>query len=316
MAGERLIAAALAGVIIGGAVSSHVNIDAMSPGNNVISRSADGGPTPTPSPTATPRIMEASPIPGTGACPDVETSLSLTKDLGNIAVTGIPDNTGNVDVAKGAFTNTIGLGTEAFLAEPGGNLIGLTSNQADLVAMNNSDGHINAFDAETHEIARGCPPIFQLLPTNGLVLLAGQEMEVEVGHSDDNGKWVSDGKKFELKEIQNHQWLFVIKGFSADATVQGQDKNRILRITKYVPGAFELKMYKAGKNNNTPFMSEGGFLQVVADAHNGQTNCGTGCRGVGFVGYEINTGAVTWDEQTMNRNGDPKQGWTQKFKNW
>lgn len=338
MARERLIATALAGVIVGGAVSSQVNIDAMSRGNNITSRSAEG-PTPTPSPTATPRIMEnPSPTPGTGACPDVETSLTITNTQGGVGMAGVPTSVGIniVDRAavkdhpelggNSAFTNTIGQGTEMALAKPGvyiagadlvdrqaNNPFGANPGGADTIYTSN--GSINLTDAEFRTVLRSCPPAFIALFQGGWDFFRAQEGILELGHYDQNGKWTSDGVKFNLKEVQGRNYFFVTRGIYPTGQ-QNADGNKTWRFTSYTPGHNEVDMMPSKKEGNAAFVDETRILQDAQTSHSGGSNCGAnGCSELVMVIYDANTGATVILDQNQGRNQDASQGWNQIWTN-
>lgn len=293
---------------------------------------AVGSPTPTPieSARSTTRINQ-SPT-SFNACPAPETGTVTTKQVDNVRFGGLPDSTSNVLNADTAstpgvtFTHKIkGVGTENFYAEPGGLLVGADfesrfsgnpngDNGAGWSAEWNSDGHINQFDAETHAILRSCPE-FQLIPTGGLMEVIGNKFSVEVFHTDENGNMVSDNIKIDFGEVHGGINMLTIRGLFADMATQNNDRNRLALITNYVPGTVEVKMYKPGKKSNTAFISEGQFLQVVRDAHAGQTNCGTGCPNLEWVGIDLNAKSIDIAKQTAGQDGDFTQGWQKSSSN-
>lgn len=297
------------------------------------------GPTPapteivTPSPSPSVRINQApTPTPFNG-CPVIETETANVKQIDNIKFSGFPDSTGNLlnaDTATAAngvtFSHKIkGVGTEKYYAEPGGLLVGNDfesthtgnpngDNPQGWAAEWNSDGHINQFDAETHAILRGCPET-QLVPTGGMVEIVGNKFTVEIYHTDENGNLVFDNMRVDVGEVHGGINMLTIRGLFADMTSQNHDNNRLAVISGYVPGTVEVKMYKPGKKSNTAFISEGQFLQVVRDAHEGQTNCGTGCSDFEWAGIDLNTKGLDVAKQTAGQDADFTQGWQKRGNN-
>src|SRR3989344_6107485 len=85
---------------------------------------------------------------------------------GDIRVFGVPANPNNtVDLAQGPFKNTLGMGSQGFLAEPGGLLVGsdfesrfggnpFGDNANGWKAMWLSKGHIKPFSGVSQEVLR------------------------------------------------------------------------------------------------------------------------------------------------------------------
>lgn len=312
----------------------------VSPNLVTSAKAATGGPGPSESPSALPSASpsagaRALETPQPGLCPTV-TELVTQPDfsLSNVAFKGAPINVDskNIDLPRGQFGSKATInGLELLFAEPGGLLVGPDfvskdtgnpngpDNLLGAVKVWTSDGHIQFFDAETHAILRGCPPEHQLLPTNGLAMVIGNKFNVEVMKSDEKGNLVpDDGKVFVFKQLDQKNGginFFAIKGLFADSSTQGQDRNRILRITGYVPGTVEVKMYKAGKNN-TPWISERSLFQMARDAHSGQENCGTGCGDLFVTQFEMNSKAFSVVKQTADKGADFSQGWNLVYRNY
>lgn len=315
-----------AGLVLGGVALG--NLDRISMFNRV--QGADGGPGATPSPTPSGRPESATPAPVTGkaetlsVCPPSELQTKLEKEIAHIRFGGIPDKATNILLATGDFKNTLKAGTEAFFAEPGGLLVGPDfeskfggnpngDNPNGWRAQWESKGHINPFDAETHYIARTCPPVMQLIPTNGFAQFIGNQFSVEMYRTDEKGNLISENKAFMFQETHPGINIFTVRGLFADAKVQNQDRSRIAVVRHYVPGTMELKMYKPGIKQNTAFVSEGQLQQTVRDAHEGQTNCGTGCSDVYVTSLDLNTGGWHFTE---HKGSDIKTGWNLRFKSF
>lgn len=293
--------------------------------------------------TPAPVVRGATPSVTTseGACPSVETSLTTTSEHGGIRFTGFAENgVSNVlnansakDGSGKAFNNAIQNGTEGFFADPGGLLVGPDfesqatgknpwgANPAGWGAMYDSGGHIVPLLAEYHEIARYCGPVFQNIPEGGFIWITGQEFTLEVGHQDNNGKWVSEGAKIRVTERPGTNNFLVIRGLFGDEQ-QDTDRNKTARITDYVPGHLQLEMYPSGIDANTAFISEDQLAQKAATSHREGSNCGDGgCSTLTVTMVDLNTGAVSIAEQKATRAQASNwknmfQGWRSVFRNW
>lgn len=275
-------------------------------------------------------------VPGGEICPPVDTALQTNIELGGtgIRMAGVPSRASNVDVARGQFRNTVGLGTEAFAADPGGLGVGPDfesrfsgnpwgDNPAGWRSMWESGGAIFPWLDEYLHLARECPPKFQNLPEGGFVWLTGVQMTVDVGKQDGRSRWQPEGIKIELPEQQSHDniYFFMIRGLYGD-NAQNTDKNRTLLVTDYVPGHTLLKMYPSRRDTNTAFISEGQVLQDLAVAHSTGTNCGDGgCSKVTVVYLDVNTGAAGVWEHTATRDqaknfNNMRSGWSLKYSNY
>lgn len=289
--------------------------------------------------TATPRSQEARPsgTPGVVVVGETEKGLvyaTLTPEparaavieKGGIRVFGVPDRATNVDIARGEFRNTLGLGTEAVLAEPGGLLVGpdffdrqgdnpLGQNSRGADTMYESKGHIKPFSAVTQEVVRWPGEAWQNLPEGGFVFFSAGQMTVEIVGADGNVR-----ARFEMPHKGgNHNYFFIARGLYPEGTplTQDSDRNLRVRITQYVPGHTELEMYEAGNNTNTAFISEGQFLQKARMSQRSGTNCGAGgCSKLTAVMFDTNTGAFAVVEHSGNRDSDPRQGWRSVTKNF
>lgn len=317
--------------LVGGAlVLGGVALDRLALSYNIPSRAADG-PTPSPSPTGIPG-KDGAPTPSGkpevfSVCPPSELQTKLEKQVGHIQFGGIPEKADNILLATGEFKNTVRAGTEAFFAEPGALLVGpdfeskfngnpYGDNPNGWKHLWESKGHINAYDAEYHEIASTCPPFIRVVPTNGFAQIIGNQFSVELYRTDDKGNLVSEGKAFSFLETHPGINIFTMRGLFADAKVQNQDRNRLAVVRNYVPGTIEYKMYPPGRRENSAFISEGQLLQVVKDAHDGRTNCGTGCSEVFVTSVDLNTGGWHFSQHTAGQEQNPRAGWNLRFKNF
>ncbi len=342
--GAKMAAAIAIGTVGIVAFSSNTIMDAMSNrGPAPIVRSASGPSaaptetvTPIPSPSA--RInMAPTPTPNTGACPDVETALQIQRTVNGVGMTGIPDSV-SVNVVdravvkdhpelggNPAFTNTVGQGSEIALAKPGvyiggadlvdrqaNNPYGANPGGADTIY--GSGGSIHLTDAEYRAVFRACPPEFQNLPEGGWDFYRGQEGIYELGHYDQNGKWTSDGVKFQLNEVQGRNYFFITRGVYPNGQ-QNTDGNKTWRVSSYIPGHNEVDMMPSRDETNAAFVDETRVLQDAQTSHS-RANCGAnGCSELVLVIYDANTKAVVILDQNQGRNQDASQGWIQTYTN-
>lgn len=235
-----------------------------------------------------------------------------------VRISGVPTriDSGTVDIAKGQFRNTLGLGTEGFIAEPGGLLVGpdfdsksaknpFGENPAGWDAMYDSGGSIKPFSSVSQEVLRFAGPAFQNLPEGGFVLASAGQMTARVGEA-----------TFDFRPEPGKNYFFVVRGRYADGQ-QDSDLNKTMEFTNYKPGHALVNMYESRDRTNTAFISEGQFLQMAQTSHSSGTNCGAeGCSRLKVVFFDVNTKALTVIEQTQGRFGDSRQGWNLVFRNW
>lgn len=308
--------AAVAGLVIAGAVGGYAASE------NARSVNASGiNVDPNPSPT--PSLMVDNPTDGGNGWtnPDLLCPVEGT----SISALGVPEiiDASTVDVARKArgFENTVGLGTEAFMAEPGGLLVGPDfgsksrknpwgENPQGWDAMYKSKGHIQPFSSVTQEVLRWDCPAFLKVPEGGFAKLSAGRLDITV-----NG--IEDGiKRFVLPQIENNNYFFIVRGFYGD-NKQNTDRNRTLTVDGYAPGSAEYEMYQAGFDTNTAFISEGQILQQAATSHSGGTNLGDGgASKLTVVYYDLNSEAFGVWQQTLGRKGNPANNWEVLYTNW
>lgn len=206
-----------------------------------------------------------------------------------------------VDTAKGQFVNKIDQGSEAFAAEPGGLLVGPDfgsmssenpngNNPAGWNAMYRSEGSIQPFSSVTQEVIRWPNEAYQNVPEGGFMMGTWGQAKVTI-----------DNVSIDMPAKPNNTYIFIARGANGD-NLQNTDKNKTAKITKYVPGHAEVKMYQARQKTNTAFISEGQFAQIVRDAHSGGTNNGDGGSSkVTVVYYDVNSKAYLVIEQEAGR---------------
>jgi hypothetical protein len=273
-----------AAVLAGAEVLDIVNSNKVNTGTNI--GSYDNG--------------QASQVPASG---DIQT-FQPDQTIGNlIPVKGIPDYTEHVDVAKGVFKNTIGQGTQAFLAEPGGLLVGpdfdytgknnpFGVNKKGWDAMYKSDGNIQTINPVTQEVMHNAD-FTGMIPEGGWMIVSTATTHVKMGDVE-----------FTLPEITDNNYLLYVRGLYGDMK-QNTDRNTDAVFTNYHPGHALYMMLEAADKSNVGFLSEGQFKQMAETSHTGGTNLGDGGASRLTVVYvDLNTKAAGVWTQTAGRNQD------------
>ncbi len=235
---------------------------------------------PTPEPTAVP----PTPIPTVVATqpPQPTAPAAGPVVIGELGFVGAPDNVDRaiVDVARGGFINTLGMGTEAWLAEPGKLLVGPDFPQAQIDA---AGGAIERFNPLNQDGCRNNPPCILMAPGGGFSFASlgwgVMEMEATFGHVTLN-----------LPGEEGHNYHVYIRGLYGDGRPD-TDENRDVLLTAYSPGHVEVTYYPGIPNGG--FVSEEQFEQRVVTSQSGGTNCGDrGCTKLTVVFFDLNTGAL------------------------
>lgn len=204
-----------------------------------------------------------------------------------------PNNT--VDIAKGVFKNTIGLGTEAFTAEPGALLVNSDfeskatdrnpngANPAGWGAMYDSRGHIRQISPDTQHSFTYAPPAEYLLAQGGWDIFAAPRLRFTI-------QGVEKDRVVDLPAAPNVGYLVWIRGPYAD---HPQAKNvKVVLLDFEVAATLGMRAPAGNANENQAFWSEGQVKQMVRDMHTGESNCGMkGCSEVRVVYLDYNTGA-------------------------
>lgn len=192
---RELIRLGVAALIAGGSAVVLDQVTAVMGQNVGGPRPSNGGPDGTPTPTVTPTIAPATATVTATVTPRATEKPAVPIiERDGVRISGVPDriDSRNVDVAKGAFKNTLGLDTEAFIAEPGGLLVGPDfgsksaknpsgENPAGWDAMYDAGGSIKPFSPVSQEILRYAGPAFQNLPEGGFVFASAGQMTARVG---------------------------------------------------------------------------------------------------------------------------------------
>jgi hypothetical protein len=178
-----------------------------------------------------------------------------------------------VTVATDAtYTNTIGLFTAPFVAEPG--VLTADSVEGCIIngVVNTSCWHINPsnqvkltdLEAEGLDLREG-----------GWLMVTGAYVTLTV-----------DGVTLTVNAIEDHSWFVIIRGLLPDG--DGSDRNRQVIATSYNAGFTLATNLPVGSR-----VSEEYFEANVFTAHN-VGNCGDGgCTAVSALFYDLNTGAWT-----------------------
>lgn len=189
---------------------------------------------------------------------------------------------GGVDVstqdaqAQGQFVNTLGLGTQSWLAEPGKLLV--DGWDFDLNALKGSGGAIDTWNPTSQEIFGWMPPAFWNLNEGGFALLVGNRMTVAV----------PDRATFHVEGDESTAWIVIMRGLYSDAATPN-DRNLNVMVKDYVPGNIMAARYSGTPNGG--FISEGQFNQLANTTQKGSNDCGqSGCPKLYALFYDANTG--------------------------
>lgn len=261
---------------------------------------------PTPSPEATPRL----PI--------------LNIDLGGgikINTKNVPGkvDSGKVDTAKGPFKNTIGGGSEGWLATPGGLLVGpdfgytgsgnpFGRNPEGWKAMYEAGGSIQPFSPVTQDVLRYNGPAFQNLPEGGFILGSWGQARVTIGDVTIN-----------MPQRPNNDYIFIARGMYGD-NKQDTDRNSTAMVENYKPGHALVNMYQPRVASGLGFIDQDQFVEMSFTAHTAGTNGGDGGNSMlTVVFYDANTSAFVVMQQQKDRAlriEDYAKGWKTVFANF
>lgn len=298
------------------------------------------GPPPdseTPVPAPAKPVSNVAPVPTTAVVPaptmaptaqPATTPRSATGpavDRGGVKTVGVPDPATNIELAAGNFKNTLGLGTRAFLAEPGGLLVGPDfgsgsqnnpwgANPGMWDAMYKSNGHTRPFSPDTQHSFANEPNASYLASVGGWAIFSVPNLTFEVLNM-----------RVEVPAEVGLNNLVFIRGLYYAGPSQDQTRNAMVRLLDFVPGATLGMRHPGGySRENTAFWSEGQFKQFVATSHLGESNCGSGCSKVRATYLDLNTRALgVWEHQVSSRPASiagavesAGAGWTLKYKNY
>lgn len=276
-------------------------------------------PTTTPSPvrpTETP-TAEVVKLPRATTTEIPTATAQETAEILEVRVEGVPQLATSVEVAtSGEEVNTIGLGTEAFLAEPGGLMVGpdfgytgdkgpFGQNKGGWETMYESLGMIQPYSALSSEKLIWEPPVYWLVDEGGWALFQAGKLSLEV-----------DGMKVELPDDGTGH-IFAIRGKYPDGK-QDSDLNRTVKLIDYVPGQASAFDYNAGADGrNMAFLSEEQMRDMVANGHWNAGNCGAeGCSRIRVVYLDLNTKAFGIWEHKSDRGTSFEDAWDKAGKDW
>lgn len=192
---------------------------------------------------------------------------------------GVPTSvdSSTLGFAQGEFSNVTGFGTQAWIADPGKLLVGPDYPQE---MIDSSGGAIERFSPANQYVCQTAPDCFVNLNEGGFNVYSGNGMRINN---------LPNGETITLKSDPATNWLVVIRGRNSDSTVD-TDFNTQVRLTNYVPGHILFSRYPG--NPAGGYVSEGQFLQMAADSHSDDTNCGAnGCSKLFVAFYDVNTQA-------------------------
>ncbi|MBU0999874.1 hypothetical protein KKE78_00560 [Patescibacteria group bacterium] len=240
--------------------------------------------------TATPEVAAtATPISEVTAIATVTPKPAVTEVAGGIEnvgnFQGVPEriNAADVLIADGAdgygnvFTNTIKLGSEMIIAEPG--VLKVECWRFPPEQLEQFGQSALCFDSGNHYVLHTKEDSL-LVPEGAFSMLNGNAMSV--------GITGTGSTRFHLEiggPVGNHN-IVVIRGLFGDNSTPA-DRNRVARVTNHTSGAVVGDMYPRGS-----FVSQGQFEQIVENALVNNPNCGDeGCGTVRAYFLDLNTGA-------------------------
>jgi hypothetical protein len=211
-----------------------------------------------------------------------ESMALLSEGMGPTAfsITGAPGTVDSERVlrAQGAdeygnvFKNTIELGTEMMLAEPGSVLVGPDFDDPEMVK---STPRMDWISPITQDTLRDPEEEYFNAAEGEFLWFTGATVRADVA-----------GYSIFLEGKPGHNWFLIIRGLFPDGK-QDSDRNSTVQFTEYVPGHAQAMLYPPGA-----YISEGNFLQVAELSHVAGRNCGKeGCSGLSVFFLDLNTGA-------------------------
>ena len=233
-------------------------------------------------PTQVPQVNAVEPEPlmpvySGSSSQDPAGSQSYSGGVPGFEISGAPGTAGNVlvvqcpDAFGNCFENSIGLGSQMMLAEPGSVLVGP--------------------DFQDHQMVAREPSIDWISPITQFTLSAPQE---DANAAEGAFLWftgatvTAEVRDFtvRLEGSRGHNWFLMIRGLFPDGK-QDADRNSTVAFSDYVAGHAQVMLYPTGA-----FISEGNFLQVAELSHRDARNCGNeGCSGLSVFMLDLNTGA-------------------------
>lgn len=225
-------------------------------------------------PAQVPPVAAGQPVPeaqspsggqeASGGVPGFEIS-GAPDEAGNVLVVQCPDAFGN------CFKNTIGLGSQMMLAEPGSLLVGPDFQDKKMVERELSIDWISPIT----QFTLSAPQESANAAEGAFLWFTGATVTAEVRDF-----------TVRLEGSQGHNWFLIIRGLFPDGR-QDADRNSTVVFSDYVAGHAQVMLYPTGA-----FISEENFLQVAELSHRDARNCGNeGCSGLSVLMLDLNTGA-------------------------
>ncbi len=182
--------------------------------------------------------------------------------------------------AKGdvRHTNTIGLGSEHFIAEPG------VYTTSDIDSKDIKGGSAYYLSPDVQRPFTGDDEEFPLIE-GGFAMITGAGMDLDV-----HGQTLT---RLHLEAEKGHSWFVIVRGNTRDYQID-EDPNSKIIATNYNRGYVLGTILPPGQ-----YVSQDYFLQNVESAHGqyqskNSINCGTdGCSRVSVVLLDASTGAYT-----------------------
>ena len=211
---------------------------------------------------------------------------SLLEGITEPTFLNVPETAENVELASGMFENTIGHGSRAFLAEPGGLWVGPEFSQRQIDA---AGGNIQRINPGNQELLETLGPSFHTIPEGGWL------------HASLGGGVIKIGEAVFLLPFQEgHNYLFYVRGRYGDQE-QDTDRNMTAEFSEYAAGHALVQHLNAAEDGSVAFLSEGQFRQVSGLSEDNASNCGdNGCSTWTAIYYDTNTQALVVMNQSAN----------------
>ena len=222
-------------------------------------------------------VYAAPPTPMTQAYQASGSGQASSGGVPGFEISGAPGTAGDVlvvqcpDAFGNCFKNTIGLGSQMMLAEPGSLLVGPDFQDREMVERELSIDWISPIT----QFTLSAPQESANAAEGAFLWFTGATVTAEVRDF-----------TVRLEGSQGHNWFLMIRGLFPDGR-QDADRNSTVAFSDYVAGHAQVMLYPTGA-----FISEGNFLQVAELSHRDARNCGKeGCSGLSVFMLDVNTGA-------------------------
>ncbi len=252
----------------------------------------------TPQPQPTPQVENPTAEPTVEPIPGM--TMQDVQGVGKFGIVGVPATATNqltangVDTYGNTFTNTIGLGSEMMIAEPGSLLVGPDEPESKVIPGKGNIEYISPINQQM----LGTETFSTNTAEGAFTWATGSSMTIQVR---DVTLRVES-----LPNACSNNWFVMIRGLFPDGK-QDSDLNSTTKFSNYIPGHTQVMWYPEGA-----FISEGNFKQVAELSHKDGRNCGAeGTSGLSVLMLDLNTHAYTVLFQA--NTGQP---WQLIAKNW